>query len=61
MYGIYINHIINNNNSTNAIHSPVGTLYCQSLYIYILYETNLCTELKNILLYLSKYSLSKIF
>lgn len=38
MYGIYINHIINNNNSTNAIHSPVGTLYCQSLYIYILYE-----------------------
>lgn len=38
MYGIYINHIINNNNSTNAMHSPVGTLYCQSLYIYILYE-----------------------
>jgi len=20
------------------MHSPVGTLYCQSLYIYILYE-----------------------
>ena len=38
MYEIYINHIINNNNSTNAMHSPVGTLYCQSLYIYILYE-----------------------
>lgn len=38
MYGIYINHIINNNNSTNAMHSPVGTLYCQSIYIYILYE-----------------------
>lgn len=38
MYGIYINHIINNNNSTNAMHSPVGTLYCQNLYIYILYE-----------------------